>query len=259
MAGRGGVLCPRQARGTRGVSRHRLLSRRAVFLIAVAVSAQGALASSPFAASSTDTQSRPFRLPFVEPPGPDTWLLLQPYGNTTFAYTYRRLIYGSGQGLHFGIDLAARCGTPVVAIGDGVVSEVDNARRGAGPHNLMIDHPNGYASFYGHLLGRPNVQRGLQVRAGQVVGLSGDPDQTCTGRPHLHLEIRNAPAHSLAYNPILLIEADWERIALVGAFPVGFERDLNDPHRWQALDDQPLVNFYESLVNDYAEAWPSDW
>lgn len=201
----------------------------------------------------------PFRLPFTEPPGANTWLLIQPYGNTTFAYTYRKLIYGSGQGLHFGIDLAARCGTPVVAIGDGVVSEVDNAYHGAGPHNLMIDHPNGYASFYGHLLGRPSLQRGQQVRAGQVVALSGDPDLTCTGRPHLHLEIRNAPGHSRAYNPIPLIDADWERIALVGAFPVGFERDLNNPHRWQTLTDQPVIRFGDPLLNTYAEAWPDDW
>lgn len=214
---------------------------------------------SSLAAGPTKAEPRPFRLPFADPPGPNTWLLLQPYGNTTFAYTHRRLIYSSGQGLHFGVDLAARCGTPVIAIGDGVVSAVDDDRRGAGPHNLMIDHPNGYASFYGHLLGRPGLRRGQRVRAGEVVGLSGDPDQTCTGRPHLHLEIRNAPRHSLAYNPILFIEADWERIALVGGFPVGFERDLNNPLRWQGLDDQPIVNFYEPLVNDYAEAWPGDW
>ncbi len=215
---------------------------------------------SPSAASTLGApEAPPFRLPFTEPPGANTWLLMQPYGNTTFAYTYRRLLYRHGQGLHFGIDLAARCGTPVVAIGDGVVSEIDSAYHGAGPHNLMIDHPNGYASFYGHLLGRPNLRRGQEVRAGEVVALSGDPDLTCTGRPHLHLEIRNARAHSRAYNPIPLIAADWERIALVGAFPIGFERDLNNPHPWQTLNDQPVVRFGEPLLNDYAEAWPADW
>lgn len=139
------------------------------------------------------------------------------------------------------------------------MSEVDNACHGAGPHNLMIDHPNGYASFYGHLLGRPNLRRGQEVRAGEVVALTGDPDLTCSGRPHLHLEIRNAPGYSLAYNPIPLIDADWERIALVGGFPVGFERDLNDPRRWQTLADQPVIEFGEALLNNYAEAWPPDW
>ncbi|MEW6568176.1 MAG: hypothetical protein AB1449_08440 [Chloroflexota bacterium] len=50
------------------------------------------------AAPPADTETPPFRLPFTEPPGPDTWLLIQPYGNTTFAFTYRRLVYGAGQG-----------------------------------------------------------------------------------------------------------------------------------------------------------------
>ena len=131
-----------------------------------------------------------FRLPFTTAPGPDTWLLLQPYGNTVFAYQYRSAIYHAGQGLHFGVDFAARCGTEVVAIGDGIVSSADNPYHGAGPHNLMINHPNGMASFYGHLLSAPFVHAGEEVVAGQLVGLTGDPDLTCTSRPHLHLEIR---------------------------------------------------------------------
>ncbi|MEZ4770091.1 MAG: hypothetical protein R2844_16875 [Caldilineales bacterium] len=31
---------------------------------------------------ASQTDDRPFILPFAEPPGPDTWLLGQTYGNT---------------------------------------------------------------------------------------------------------------------------------------------------------------------------------
>ena len=85
---------------------------------------------------------RPFGLPFAEPSGPGTWYLGQGYGNTVGAYFQRDTTYRAGQGLHFGLDLAASCGTPVVAIGDGIVREVDSGYHGAAPHNVMVvsDH-----------------------------------------------------------------------------------------------------------------------
>ena len=82
----------------------------------------------------------PFVVPFEEPPGPDTWLMAQPYGNTISAYRQRDVIYGRSQGIHFGVDFSARCGTEIVAIADGVVFAVDNLNFGSAPHNLIIDH-----------------------------------------------------------------------------------------------------------------------
>jgi murein DD-endopeptidase MepM/ murein hydrolase activator NlpD len=202
---------------------------------------------------------KPFGLPFDTPPGPGTWLLVQAYGNTTTAYRWRVSQYGAGQGLHFGLDFAARCGTPVVAIGDGTVDEVDEASHGAGPHNLTIDHPNGYASFYGHLYERPRLARGDAVQRGQVVGLTGDPDLTCESRPHLHLEVRDAPGHFRAYNPVPLIDADWNALALGATGGLGFERDLDNPRQWQYIDDQPDVAFGGKLLNQYDRAWPPEW
>lgn len=201
----------------------------------------------------------PFRLPFAEPPGPDTWLLGQPYGNTTFAYRARSSTYYAGQGIHFGVDFDAACGTPVVAIGDGIVVAVDNPFHGARPHNLIIDHPNGYGSLYGHLRQRSSLKIGDPVRAGDVVGLVGDPDLTCASRPHLHLEIRSAPRHDHAYNPIPLINADWERIALAGGVAHAFQIDAYQPANWTSLADQPSIRFGESLLNNYADTWPPDW
>jgi murein DD-endopeptidase MepM/ murein hydrolase activator NlpD len=204
-------------------------------------------------------EERPFRLPFLDPPGPSTWLLGQTYGNTTGAYRQRRIIYEAGQGVHFGVDLSARCGYPIAAIGDGVVTKVDALEHGSAPHNLMIDHANGYASFYGHLLERPALEVGQALQAGEIVAKVGDPDGNCASRPHLHLEIRNAGAYNQAFNPIRLIEADWDSLSLVGPFGTGFARDLSDPRRWQNLYDQPEVRFWGPILNDYANPWPIDW
>jgi murein DD-endopeptidase MepM/ murein hydrolase activator NlpD len=200
---------------------------------------------------------RPFGLPFAEPAGPDSWLVGQLYGNTRQAFLRRDEIYRNGQGLHFGVDLLAACGTPVVAIGDGVVLEVDRPRS-APPHNLLISHANGYVSFYGHLLEKPALAVGQGVTAGQVVALSGDFYLTCHSAPHLHLEMRSADLLT-AYNPVTLIEADWDGLLLYGGGAPTFQRDLADPRRWQAIGDQPDVRFGGRLLNDYVAPWPPDY
>lgn len=217
-----------------------------------------AFTSEAQASGPTQNGTRPFRIPFAGNPGPDTWLFIQPYGNTSFAYQYRRSVYYGGQGLHFGIDLAAACGTPVLAIGDGVVESVDSWH-GAGPHNLMVRHSNGYDSFYGHLLVRPRLHVGQLVDEGQVVALSGDPDLTCNSRPHLHLEIRDSETQAIAYNPLELIDADWERVALAGSEPIEFVQELGEPRKWIGFYDQPETKFGYPLVNQFLKAWPYDW
>lgn len=225
--------------------------------LAIAAIIEGS--STPTAQSAALQQPRrPFSLPFASPPGPDTWLMGQAYGNTTGAYRQRHTTYGAVQGLHFGIDLSAPCGTPVVAMADGIVFAADALSFGAAPHNLMIDHKVlGYATFYGHLRVRPNLLSGQPVKRGQVVAESGDPQETCKGRPHLHFEIRDL-RHARKYNPVTLVDADWDSLALVGPFSGAFERDLNNPRQWQYPDDQPETVIGGPLLNDFAHPWPPD-
>lgn len=200
----------------------------------------------------------PFTFPLEGPPGPSTWLLGQPYGNTTGAHRLGDVWYAAGQGLHFGIDVLAPCGTPIVSIGDGEVVQADWLARGSGPHNLVVNHPDeGVTVLYGHLLERPALAAGEAVAKGQQVGLSGDPDVTCKSRPHLHLEIRSSD-YRTAFNPANWVEADWHTMLLLGPFSdVIFARDLEDPLRWVRLGDQPDVQFGGIRVNDYSRAWPS--
>lgn len=201
----------------------------------------------------------PFVLPFQGDPGPSTWMLGQLYGNTTGAFFFGDDWYAAGQGLHFGLDFVAPCGTPIVSLGDGRVVQADWSARGAGPHNLVVEYPEqGVTALYGHLLERPDLSPGESIARGQVIGLSGDPDVTCDSRPHLHLEIRD-PSYTVAYNPIPWIEADWDALMLAGPFSeVQFARDLSDPLRWVRLDDQPDTFFGGARVNRYPQAWPAE-
>lgn len=201
---------------------------------------------------------RPFQLPFATPPGPTTWLMTQPYGNTIGAYYQRNTIYGASGGIHFGVDFAAPCGTEVVAIGDGIVFAVDGPF-GSMPHNLMIDHLQvGYASMYGHLLEMPALIPGQPVKQGQVIGLVGEGGGNCHQGPHLHLEIRDL-AHIYKYNPANFINANWNNLTMLGSSTHGFMRDLAAPRKWQTLYDQPDVQIGSPIVNNFENTWPIDW
>ncbi|RPI97940.1 MAG: M23 family metallopeptidase, partial [Chloroflexi bacterium] len=198
----------------------------------------------------------PFSLPFQEPAGPTTWLYEQHFGNTTSAFNYGNVWYLYGQGLHFGVDFEAPCGTPVHAIADGVIVVVDAEGFGAGPHNLVMEHPGtGYTSFYGHLLELPTLRKGDVVTRGQQIGLSGDPDGTCGSRPHLHLEIRS-PDYLTSYNPVSFFDVNWHMLASVGPSVNRFQQDLDTPRRWMKIEDQPDVIMSGPYLNNYQRPWP---
>lgn len=228
-----------------------------VSLLAAGLMLVAAPASLP-APAQAQTSERPFILPVGGEPGPGGWLFGQAYGNTTGAYNFGDQWYSAGQGLHFGLDLAMPCGTPLLAVGDGEVLFVDNLSFGSGPHNLLIRHDAGFVSLYGHLLEPPALMPGQRVAQGQVVGLSGDPDLTCVSRPHLHYELRSLD-YRTTYNPIPYMEANWHALASAGAYgyPL-FQQDMFNARRWMTLEDQPEVVFGGRRLNDYAFTWPLD-
>jgi hypothetical protein len=201
--------------------------------------------------------TKPFIMPVAGPSGPSTWVLGQPYGNTTGAYITGADQYSAGQYLHFGIDIMMPCGTPLVAVATGVVDSVDNLYRGSAPHNLSLRFPDlNLSVLYGHLLERPALVEGQEVTQGQVIALSGEPEGDCDRRPHLHLEVRSLD-QSTAYNPMLYIDAPWHSLmGIESRLGSPFQRDLTAPRRWMSLDDQPDVVFGGRRLNDYAQTWP---
>jgi murein DD-endopeptidase MepM/ murein hydrolase activator NlpD len=94
-------------------------------------------------------------------------------------------IWSSTNGSHTGVDYQVPIGTPVKSYMEGVVSSISpGADYGTA---VVIDHPNGYQTLYGHLSSR-DVNLGQTVAAGQRIGKSGKSGNT-TG-PHLHYEVR---------------------------------------------------------------------
>ncbi len=84
---------------------------------------------------------------------------------------------------HYGVDFGAPTGTPVHAVGDGVVS-LAGTHGGHGRH-VKLDHAGPYESSYSHL-SRIAVKRGQKVRQGQIIGYVGSTG-LATG-PHLHYQ-----------------------------------------------------------------------
>lgn len=90
-----------------------------------------------------------------------------------------------GGARHTGIDLAASTGTVVRASDAGRVSFAGT--RGAYGKLVIIDHENGYQTYYAHL-NTISVSAGTRVHKDQQVGTVGSTGRS-TG-PHLHFEVR---------------------------------------------------------------------
>ena len=87
---------------------------------------------------------------------------------------------------HAGTDYAAALGTPVRAIGDGVV--IFAGRKGGYGNVLEIRHRNGFVTRYGHLKGfAKGIVRRHAVTQGETVAYVGMTGLS-TG-PHLHFEV----------------------------------------------------------------------
>jgi murein DD-endopeptidase MepM/ murein hydrolase activator NlpD len=108
---------------------------------------------------------------------------------------FRRISSGFGMRLHpilgiwrqhAGTDYAAPQGTPVRAIGDGVV--IFAGRNGGYGNMIDLRHPNGYVTRYGHLLRfAAGVHAGSRVTIGKTIAYVGMTGLATA--PHLHFEV----------------------------------------------------------------------
>lgn len=105
----------------------------------------------------------------------------QPYGKSSKLYK---------SGMHKGVDFGCPVGTPVLAMNDGVVTDISWGRA-FGDH-IVIDHikfPDSPGLWVGYMhLSKVKVKAGQRVKRGQIIGWSGQSGHV-TG-PHLHVEVQ---------------------------------------------------------------------
>lgn len=103
-----------------------------------------------------------------------------------FSYARKHPVTGVVRA-HTAVDYAAPTGTPVQAIGDGVVTKL-GWDGGGGGNRIRIKHAQGYESSYMHLSKYASgVKVGSRVSQGQLIGYVGATG-TATG-PHLDFRI----------------------------------------------------------------------
>ena len=97
---------------------------------------------------------------------------------------------------HLGVDYVAPRGTPVSAIGDGTVKFA--GWKGANGRLVVLRHPMGYTTYYGHLsrISR-GIRPGARVAQGDVIGSVGSSGRA-TGA-HLHFQMNR---HGRTVNPL---------------------------------------------------------
>lgn len=88
--------------------------------------------------------------------------------------------------MHNGVDYAAPYGTPVEAAADGVIQQA-HWNEGHTGNTVIIKHPNGYKTLYGHLSKYGKYKAGQKVKQHDVIGYVGSTGRS-TGN-HLHYTI----------------------------------------------------------------------
>lgn len=109
-----------------------------------------------------------------------------PNGRFRSAFGMRRHPILGYSRMHNGVDWSAPRGTPIIAAGNGTVTD---ARWNSGFGRwIRIEHANGYVTTYAHQTRfADGIAPGVEVRQGQVIGYIGSTGLS-TG-PHLHYEV----------------------------------------------------------------------
>jgi murein DD-endopeptidase MepM/ murein hydrolase activator NlpD len=99
---------------------------------------------------------------------------------------------------HYGLDIIAPRGTPVVVAGDGVVLDV--SRSSSFGNIVKVEHADaGYVTYYAHLNGfAKGLHKGQKVKRGEVIAYVGNTGLSAS--PHLHYEVRDLDGRAL--NPV---------------------------------------------------------
>lgn len=163
------------------------------------------------------------------------------YGRISSRYGPRR------GGVHKGIDIGVPNGEPIFATFEGKVRHAKYNSGGYG-NLVIIRHPNGLETYYGHLC-KINVKVNDYVVAGQVIGYGGNTGKS--SGPHLHFEVRY---YDHAFDPERII--DFSNGVLKWQTFVLDKKYFNA--RSKASDAPEEDDFEKNLVDEKGEPLPSE-
>ncbi len=111
-------------------------------------------------------------------------------------------------GKHEGNDVFARFGAPVLAVADGTVHRVGTLPISG--NRLWLHTEAGDAFFYAHLSAfSPDAENGRKVKAGTVLGFTGNTGDAEPTPPHVHFEIHPGGEEKDAIDPHAILLA-WQ-------------------------------------------------
>jgi murein DD-endopeptidase MepM/ murein hydrolase activator NlpD len=142
---------------------------------------------------------------------------------------------------HWGVDYAAPSGTPVSALGSGVVTFA--GRKGGFGNYVEVRHGSAYTTCYGHLSRFcDGVRAGRRVEQGQVLGYVGSTGLS-TG-PHLDFRVKH---HGQFVDPLRIEAPAGRRLA-------GLDLDTFRRHRQRTICLVSALPDRESLPEGVAWA-----
>ncbi|MDF2606341.1 MAG: hypothetical protein K0S34_531 [Bacillales bacterium] len=161
--------------------------------------------------------------------------------------------FGTRDGKHYGIDIAAGEGTPVSAAHNGKVTK--SYYSSTYGNVIFIKSDDGYETIYAHLSNRL-VSEGETVNVGKIIGSVGN-----TGRSygaHLHFEVHKGEWNidkSNAIDPLLLVNNDEKSIEVVNS-----NKEVNDNNikiSYSVLKDDTLwyISKRYNVSVDEIKAW----
>lgn len=140
--------------------------------------------------------------PTQQAAAPQVKRYINPLANAPFRLTspfgYRSDPFTGQRTFHSGIDLATEAGTPIYAVAPGQVVKV--FRGGNEGNGVKIQHTDGTASAYLHMVEAPPVSTGEVVSLGQSVGKVGSTGRST--KPHLHFMLYDAQGNKVDPAPL---------------------------------------------------------
>ena len=122
-------------------------------------------------------------------------------GIITGVYGSQRILNGIPKRPHYGIDIANKLGSPVIAPSDGVIVMVEQDLYFSGG-TIIISHGRGLTSSLLHLK-EILVEKGNFVRKGQLIGLMGDTGRATGSHLDWRMELRG-----IRIDPNLLVQSN---------------------------------------------------